>query len=81
MVGLGYLLRRACWLLMAALVAGCATSPTGRQQFMLVSPDAAVSMAQVAYMDTLRQFARRGKLMNDPQLAERMARSRAGWWP
>ena len=74
MVGLGYLLRRACWLLMAALVAGCATSPTGRQQFMLVSPDAAVSMAQVAYMDTLRQFARRGKLMNDPQLAERMAR-------
>ena len=31
-------------------------------------------MAQVAYMDTLRQFARRGKLMNDPQLAERMAR-------
>ena len=74
MVGLGYLLRRACWLLMAALVAGCATSPTGRQQFMLVSPDAAVSMAQAAYMDTLRQLARRGKLMNDPQLAERMAR-------
>ncbi len=74
MVGLGYLLRRACWLLMATLVAGCATSPTGRQQFMLVSPDAAVSMAQAAYMDTLRQLARRGKLMNDPQLAERMAR-------
>ena len=74
MVGLGYLLRRACWLVMAALVAGCTTSPTGRQQFMLVPPDAAVSMAQTAYMDTLRQFARVGKLMNDPRLAERMAR-------
>lgn len=59
---------------MAALLAGCTTSPTGRQQFMLVSPDAAISMAQTAYMDTLRQFARRGKLMNDPRLAERMAR-------
>ncbi|MXW39611.1 MAG: M48 family metallopeptidase [Synechococcus sp. SB0668_bin_15] len=74
MVGLRFVLRRACWLLMAALVAGCATSPTGRQQFMLVSPDAAISMAQAAYLDTVRQFARGGKLMNDPLLAERMAR-------
>ena len=74
MVGLGLLLHRACRLLMAALLAGCTTSPTGRQQFMLVPPDAAISMAQTAYMDTLRQFARRGKLMNDPRLAERMAR-------
>jgi len=62
------------WLLVAALLTGCTTSPTGRQQFMLVSPDAAISMAQAAYMDTLRQFARRGKLMNDPLLAERMGR-------
>ena len=74
MAGLESLLRRARWLPMVALLAGCSTSPTGRQQFMLVSPDAAISMAQTAYMDTLRQFARRGKLMNDPQLAERMAR-------
>lgn len=74
MVGLRFVLRRACWLLMAALVAGCTTSPTGRQQFMLVSPDAAISMAQAAYLDTVRQFARGGKLMNDPLLAERMAR-------
>ena len=59
---------------MAALLAGCTTSPTGRQQFMLVSPDAAISVAQDAYMATLRQFARKGKLMNDPQLAERMGR-------
>ncbi len=64
----------ARWLLVAALLTGCSTSPTGRQQFMLVSPDAAISMAQTAYMDTLRQFARRGKLMNDPLLAERMGR-------
>lgn len=74
MAGLNWILRRAGWLLIAALLAGCSTSPTGRQQFMLVPPDAAISMAQAAYMDTVRQFARRGKLMNDPRLAERMAR-------
>ncbi|MCY4055295.1 MAG: M48 family metallopeptidase [Cyanobacteria bacterium MAG CAR4_bin_6] len=62
------------WLLVAALLTGCSTSPTGRQQFMLVSPDAAISMTQSAYINTVRQFARRGKLMNDTLLAERMGR-------
>ncbi|MYF35871.1 MAG: M48 family metallopeptidase [Synechococcus sp. SB0678_bin_12] len=74
MAGLNWILRRAGWLLVAALLAGCSTSPTGRQQFMLVSPGAAISMAQTAYMDTVSQFARRGKLMNDPLLGERVAR-------
>ena len=69
-------LGRACWPLIVAvaLLTGCATSPTGRQQFMLVSPEAAISMAQTAYLDTLQQFARGGKLLNDPLLAERMGR-------
>ena len=67
-------MRRLCWLLIAALLTGCSTSPTGRQQFMLVPPDAAISMAKTAYMSTLQQFARGGKLLNDPQLAERMGR-------
>ena len=70
----GFFLHRAHRLLMIALLVGCSTSPTGRQQFMLVSPDAAISMAQTAYAETLGQFARRGQLMNDPQLAERMER-------
>lgn len=74
MAGLSWILRRAGWLLVAALLAGCSTSPMGRQQFMLVSPGAAISMAQTAYMDTVSQFARRGKLMNDPLLGERVAR-------
>ncbi len=72
--GLGLLLRRACWLLITALLAGCATSPTGRQQFLLLSPDAAISMAQSAYSDTLRQFGQEGKLWDNPQVAERMMR-------
>ncbi len=67
-------MRRACWLLITALLAGCATSPTGRQQFLLLSPDAAISMAQSAYRDTLRQFDREGKLWDNPRLAERMMR-------
>ena len=74
MIAWSYSWGRACGLLIAALMAGCATSPTGRQQFMLVSPDAAISMAQSTYMATLRQFDRRGKLWDNPQLAERMAR-------
>ena len=41
---------------------------------MLVPPDAAISMAESAYVATLEQFARGGKLWSNPQLAGRMAR-------
>lgn len=59
---------------MAALLAGCGTSPTGRQQFLLVSPDAAISMAETSYLSTLQRLGRAGKLMDDPQLLARLER-------
>jgi len=71
--GLILILQRACWLPLAALLVGCATSPTGRQQFMLVPPGSAITMAESAYMDTLRHFASKGKLLNNPALANRVA--------
>ena len=49
----------------------CATSPTGRSQFILISPDAAIIESEAAYLDT-RSTARQGR-----QTGQRPAHSRA----
>jgi len=61
------------WLAVAAALSGCATSPTGRSQFLLVSPEAAIAESRVAYLAAVRQLEREDKLLNDPRLAERVA--------
>ncbi len=58
-------------MLLAALAA-CTTSPTGRSQFLLISPDAAIAESRVAYISTVRQLQQRDKLLDDPVLAERL---------
>ena len=64
---------RVChWLVVAAVLSGCETSPTGRSQFLLVSPEAAIAESQVAYMATLRQLAQEDRLLDDPWLAGRV---------
>lgn len=60
-------------LAVAVALAGCVTSPTGRTQLLLISPEAAVAQSQVAYFDTLRRLRREDKLLDDPVLADRMA--------
>ena len=45
-------LTRLITALMLATLFGCATSPTGRTQFILISPDAAIIESEAAYMDT-----------------------------
>lgn len=59
-----------------ALVAitGCATSPTGRSQFILISPDAAIIESEAAYLDTVRQLDGEDKLVDDPLTVARVAR-------
>ena len=59
-----------------ALVAitGCATSPTGRSQFILISPDAAIIESEAAYLDTVRQLDDEDKLVDDPLTVARVAR-------
>ena len=68
--------RRAAQLLIAAaaaaLLSACATSPTGREQLMLISPEAAAVESQKAYISTIRQLDAEQKLLDDPELADRV---------
>ena len=59
-------------LTLVAVLAGCTTSPTGRTQFMLISPDAAIAESRVAYISTVRQLEQHDKLLDDPVLADRL---------
>lgn len=60
---------------MAAMVlAGCATSPTGRTQFLLVSPESAIVESEAAYLSTVKALGKDNKLVRDPLLMARVAR-------
>ena len=60
--------------LMLVTLVGCATSPTGRTQFILISPDAAIIESETAYLDTVRQLEDDDKLVHDPLSVARVAR-------
>lgn len=55
------------------LLVSCTTSPTGRSQFMLISPDAAIVESRKAYLSTVNELASERKLLHDPLLADRVA--------
>ena len=59
-------------LVLVLFLGGCATSPTGRNQLMLVSPEAAIVASQKAYVQTLQPLAKEGKIDSDPAVAERV---------
>jgi predicted Zn-dependent protease len=58
--------------LIVALLAACATSPTGRRQLMLVSEDQAISSSAEAYVQEVGKFKAEGKLSRDRALIERV---------
>jgi predicted Zn-dependent protease len=58
--------------LAAALVAACATSPTGRTQLMLVSEQQAISASRQAYVQEIGKARQAGKLVSDPRLLNRV---------
>jgi predicted Zn-dependent protease len=60
-------------LLASIALAGCATSPTGRSQLMLISPESAIVQSKAAYLDTMKQFDSENKLVDDPLLVDRVA--------
>ena len=65
--------RRGVWGLLAlGLLAGCATSPTGRTQFLLVSPEAAIAHSAPAYLSMVEQLSEEHGLLYDPVLADRI---------
>lgn len=56
----------------ALLSSGCATSPTGRSQLMLVSESQAISASKQAYTNTLKEVEKEGKLVTDPAITDRV---------
>ncbi len=59
-------------LLLALMLGGCATSPTGRSQLMLISPEQAIVGSRQAYDQTLLPLAREGKVDSNPVVSERV---------
>ncbi len=64
--------KQLTFLVMAALLVACATSPTGRRQLMLVSEETAIEASAQAYQETLAPLEKEGKVDNDPELKARV---------
>jgi len=60
--------------ILALAMAACATSPTGRSQFLLISPQSAIVESEAAYLSTVKALNDENKLVKDPQLMARVAR-------
>lgn len=54
-------------------MSACTTSPTGRGQLMLISPDAAIVESRKAYLSTVGELDANDKLLDDPLVADRVA--------
>jgi len=67
-----YLNRFTALLLATALLAACATSPTGRKQLMLVSEDMAIQSSAQAYVQQVGELRKEGKLSSDRALVRRV---------
>ena len=61
-------------LMCISLLIGCATSPTGRRQLMIVSEESAIAASKQAYVEMLQPYANKGKLDNQPALKTRVDR-------
>jgi len=59
--------------LASVVLVACSTSPTGRRQLMLISPESAIVQSRAAYLDTVKQFNAEQMLVDDPLLVDRVA--------
>ena len=59
-------------LLLALVIAACATSPTGRRQLMLVSEETAIAASKQQYLQTMSELDKEGKLVEDRKLLQRI---------
>jgi len=57
----------------AASLSGCATTPTGRSQLMIVSPDSAIVESQKAYASTVGELDQNNQLITDPAWVKRIS--------
>jgi predicted Zn-dependent protease len=60
-------------LLTAIILPACATSPTGRAQLMLISPESAIVESRKAYLSTVSELDKENKLVDNPALVDRVA--------
>jgi predicted Zn-dependent protease len=58
--------------LLLVTLSACATSPTGRSQLMLVSPEHAISASREAYVQTLAPLEKKGQIDSDPATSARV---------
>jgi len=63
---------RLVTLLILVSITACTTSPTGRSQLMLVSPEEAITASKQAYTQTLKPLSDKGKIDNDPVVTRRV---------
>ena len=61
-------------LVLAAALAACATSPTGRRQLSLVSEESAISASKEAYLTQMNDLGKSGKLVSDTTVTQRVDR-------
>ncbi len=59
-------------ILFVLTMSACTTSPTGRSQFMMVSPEQAISASKEAYVKTLKPLDDKGKIDSDPAVTKRV---------
>lgn len=59
-------------LLLVFVFTACATSPTGRSQLMLVSPEEAIHASREAYIQTLIPLDAEGRIDSDPSVTSRV---------
>ncbi len=55
------------------LATACATSPTGRSQLMLISPESAIVESKKAYLSTVGELDKENKLVDNPKMVDRVA--------
>lgn len=60
--------------LLTVIVSSCATNIAGRNQVMLVSESSAIEASKQAYINTLEEFEKTGKLDNDNKQVQRVNR-------
>jgi len=59
-------------LLLSSAMVGCATSPTGRHQLMLVSEESSIVSSKEAYLSTVSELDQAGKIEDDPAINRRV---------
>ncbi|MGB2361534.1 MAG: M48 family peptidase, partial [Luminiphilus sp.] len=60
--------------LLLCLVVGCSTSPTGRSQFLIVSPESAIQQSRGAYRQAVEALREEDEISQDPLLESRVRR-------